>query len=418
MSQAENIRREAALAVLAVLEQGRSLDRVAALQRLSGRNRAAVQELCYGTLRLYGLYAFLLDRLLDRPLHDAELRYLLLVGLHDLYTGRTPPYAAVNETVAAAPARARGLVNAVLRNFQRRRPALLAAAEEDAVARWNHPGWWLARLQAEYPHDWQAILDTCNSLPPMTLRVNRRRTTAQAYRQALADAGIAAVQTGPWALTLGRPLPVAELPGFGAGWVSVQDLAAQHAAPLLDCADGMRVLDACAAPGGKTAHLLELHDLDLTALDVDETRLGRVADTLGRLGLSARLCQGDAARPADWWDGQGYQRILLDAPCSASGVVRRHPDGKWLKRAGDTTALAARQGALLEVLWPLLLPGGTFIYATCSLFREENREQITAFLGRHPEARAETVALPDARDGQILPNDVHDGFFYARLFKT
>lgn len=402
----------------AVLEQGRSLDRALDALPMDVRLRPAVMDLSYGVLRQFGLLDHVLRQLLDRPLTDPALRALLLVGLHELVSGRTPAYAAVNEAVAAAPPRARGLVNAVLRNFQRRREALLAAAQQDPVARWNHPAWWIERLQEEYPAAWQSILEADNLHPPMTLRVNRRRTTLPDYRRLLSEAGLAASQTGEWALTLDQPVPIPELPGFAEGVVSVQDLGAQYAGPLLDCRDGMRVLDACAAPGGKTAHLLELHDLDLTALDLAPDRLLRVQQNLARLGLEARLLAADAASPPDWWDGLAFDRILLDAPCTASGVVRRHPDGRWLKRAGDATALAARQGQLLEALWPLLERGGKLLYATCSLFGTENREVVNAFLARHPEAVEEPLDLPGASLGQLLPDSHHDGFFYARLVKT
>ncbi len=401
-----------------VLDGGRSLDRALAAQRLEGRLRAAVMDYAYGVLRHLGLLDFLLTRLLQRPLRDDELRFLLYIGLYELYSGSTPDYAAVNETVAAAPTRARPLVNAVLRNFQRQRETLLAQAQTDPVAHWNHPAWWIERLKAEYPQAWQVILAASNTHPPMTLRVNRRRTTLEDYQRRLAEAEMEAAQTGEWALTLDRPVPVSELPGFAEGLVSVQDLGAQYAAGLLDCRDGMRVLDACAAPGGKTAHLLEQHDLKLTALDLDPLRLARVRDNLARLGLAARILTGDAGQPAQWWDGHSFDRILLDAPCTASGVVRRHPDARWLKRAADTTALARRQGELLEALWPLLRPGGKLLYATCSLFRAENRDVVAAFLDHHPEAAEEPLMLPGMRRGQLLPDGHHDGFFYARLVKT
>ena len=375
-------------------------------------------DLSYGVLRRLGLLDKLLALLLERPLTDPAIRYLLLVGLYELLEGRTPAYAAVNEAVAAAPRRAGGLVNAVLRNFQRRREALLQAALADPVARWNHPAWWIARLEEEYPDDWQAILDAANRHPPMTLRINRRRTDVQAYLDRLSELGLEAERSGECALTLEKPVPVPELPGFAEGLVSVQDLGAQYAAPLLDCRDGMRVLDACAAPGGKTAHLLERHDLELVALDRDAARLERVRDNLSRLGLTATLRAADAGSPAVWWDGSPYDRILLDAPCTASGVVRRHPDGKWLKRADDATMLARRQGHLLEALWPLLRPGGKLLYATCSLFGAENREVVRTFLEHHPEAEEEPLDLAGGRQGQLLPDSHHDGFFYARLVKT
>lgn len=375
-------------------------------------------DLSYGVLRWLGLLEHLLTQLLDRPLTDPDVRSLLLVALYELLEGRTPAYAAVNEAVAAAPPRARGLVNAVLRSFQRRRDVLLKVAQADAVARWNHPLWWIERLKQEYPDDWQAILEASNQHPPMTLRVNRRRSNLPDYRHRLLKLGLEAEQTGECALTLKRPVPISRLPGFAEGQVSVQDLGAQYAAPLLDCRDGMRVLDACAAPGGKTAHLLERHDLDLTALDVAPERLLRVKQNLARLGLTARVLAADAASPQDWWDGQPFDRILLDAPCTASGVVRRHPDGKWLKRADDATRLAQRQGQLLEALWPLLKVGGKLLYATCSLFRAENQQVVRTFLDHHPEAAEEPLNLVGGRHGQLLPNRHHDGFFYARLVKT
>ncbi|MCX7673138.1 MAG: 16S rRNA (cytosine(967)-C(5))-methyltransferase RsmB [Thiobacillaceae bacterium] len=417
-SHPQDVRRLAARVLAAVLEQGHGLDRALAQQPLVGRTRAAVMDLSYGALRRLGLIDFLLDRLLTHPLRDAELRHLLRVGLGELLAGQSPAYAVVDQTVTAAPARARGLVNAVLRNFLRRREALLVAAQDDAVARWNHPRWWIERLQIEYPQDWQAILAADQAHPPMTLRVNRRRIDPQAYLRHLNAAGLQAEQIGECALRLEKPVPVSRLPGFAAGWVSVQDLGAQYAAPLLDCRDGMRVLDACAAPGGKAAHLLERHDLDLTAVDADARRLVRVRDNLDRLGLVARLVAGDAGRPQTWWDARPYDRILLDAPCTASGVVRRHPDGLWLKRAEDATGLARRQGELLDALWPLLAPGGKLLYATCSLFAQENRAVVAAFLERHPQAMEEPLVIPGARHGQLLPDAHHDGFFYARLVKT
>ncbi len=413
-----NPRSLAALVVADVLQHGRSLDRALASQTLTGKIRAAVQDLSYGVLRSYGLLDAVLGSLLTRPLTDFLLRCLILVGLGELLQGRTPAYAVVNETVSAAPVRARGLVNALLRNFQRRRDTLVAAAQADPVARWNHPSWWIERLRSQYPEDWEVILTAANGHPPMTLRVNPRRITTEEYLQRLKRSGMAAEQAGDWALTLAEPVPVVDLPGFETGLVSVQDLGAQYAAPLLDCSDGMRVLDACAAPGGKAGHLLELHDLDLTALDVDQGRLERVRENLDRLALHAHLILGDAGRPEAWWQGSAYDRILLDAPCTASGVVRRHPDGKWLKRPDDATGLAAVQACMLEVLWPLLAVGGKLLYATCSLFREENADQVESFLARHGDAQCESLTLPGALEGQLLPDHRHDGFFYARLVKT
>lgn len=430
--------------VNAVLLDGYSLTATLANLRAASasdsRDLATAQNLAYGVLRQAGRLRFFLARLTQRPVQPDALNGHLLVGLYELDAGLSPAYAAVNETVDVAARRfprARAFVNAVLRNFQRSRESLQRAAQDNPEARWNFPIWWLQRLQAEYPDDWEAIVTTLNTRPPMTLRLNRRQTTLVDYRATLDAAGLAYRELGASALILTNPLPVAELPGFrasaddatgAAGLVSVQDFGAQQAAPLLDASSGMRVLDACAAPGGKTSHLLECADLDLVALDNDAGRLRRVQENLDRLGLSGlpgariRLFAEDAGKPSLWWDKQPFDRILLDAPCTASGVVRRHPDGKWLKRAEDLQHLTREQSRLLEALWPLLKPGGTMLYATCSLFKAENTDQVTAFLARHPDARLEPVALSGAHsgriDGQIMPSLDTDGFFYARLHKT
>jgi 16S rRNA (cytosine967-C5)-methyltransferase len=382
---------------------------------------AAAQDLSYRILRRLGRLRFFVDALAGRALSPPELEGLVLVGLVELDTDTAPAYAAVNEAVSIAGRlhpRARGFVNALLRNFLRRRDELVKAAEADPVGHWNFPLWWIERLQADYPASWQAILTAQNAHPPMTLRVNRRQGSLPDYQADLAAAGMPSRQVGEWALTLDAPVPVSELPGFREGKVSVQDLGAQYAAELLQVEPGMRVLDACAAPGGKTAHLLELADLDLLALDSDERRLSRVADTLGRLGLSAHLKAGDAGEPSAWWDGRPFDRILLDAPCTASGVVRRHPDGKWLKRPADATGLAREQARLLDAVWPLLRQGGTVLYATCSVFPEENAQQVEAFLRRHADAHQDSISLPGGSDGQLLPDRDHDGFFYARIVKA
>lgn len=411
--------------VNAVLLERRSLTQALAAQRAAAqgdpRAWAAAQNLAYGTLRQAGRLRFFLSRLVGRPLKPPDLLGHLLVGLHELDGTDTPAYAVVNETVALAARRhpgAKSFVNAVLRNFDRRRAALDRDAADRPEARWNFPEWWLGRLRAEYPRDWQAIVGAQNAHPPMTLRVNRRRATPEAILEELARAGCPGRRAGPWAITLERPVPVADLPGFAQGAVSVQDLGAQWAAPLLEAQAGMRVLDACAAPGGKTGHLLERADLDLTALDSDADRLDRVRQNLARLGLSARLLAADAGDPAAWWDGRPFDRILLDAPCTASGVAGRHPDGRWLKRAEDMQQLRNEQARLLEALWPLLAPGGRMLYATCSLFGAENAVQVAAFLERHADARLEPVDVPGAREGQLLPGPDSDGFFYARLLKT
>lgn len=406
-----------------VLLDGRSL--TAALDAVrpgaDPRRLADAQDLAFGVLRQLGRVRGFLRHLAGRPVEPAELAGPLLVALYELDQRDTPAYAAVNEAVlliGRRHPRARGFANAVLRNFTRRRDELITALAGDEEARWNFPAWWIERLQAAYPDTWADQLTAMNGRPPMTLRVNRRRVDTEAYRRLLDQAGLAADVVGEGALTLATPVPVGQLPGFADGWVSVQDLGAQLAAPLLQCEPGMRVLDACAAPGGKTAHLLEAHDLDLTALDLAPDRLARVADNLGRLGLSARLVAADAGQPDIWWDGQAFDRILLDAPCTASGVARRHPDGKWLKRCEDVTELASRQARLLDAVWPQLKQGGKLLYATCSLFPEENCHQVAAFLARHADAEQESLSLPGAPDGQLQPDREHDGFFYARLVKT
>lgn len=415
-----NPRLLAATLVNDVLLEGVSLTQaLGELRRLAPEGLAAAQSLAYGTLRNAGRLRHHLGALCDRPLKPAALSGHLLVGLYELEAGESPAYAVVNETVAAVAERyprARGFANAVLRNFQRRHTELDAAVLDDPEARWNLPLWWLQRLWEQYPEDWQAIVAVQDTHPPMSLRVNRRRGDVPAYLDRLAAAGIEARQTGEWALTLRQPVPVSELPGFFDGLVSVQDLGAQFAAPLLGVRTGERVLDACAAPGGKTGHLLESRDIDLVALDSDAGRLDRVRENLARLGLTATLVVGDAGDTAAWWDGRPFDRILLDAPCTASGVVRRHPDGKWLKRPEDVRHLARQQRRLLDVLWPLLKPAGTMLYATCSLFHEENADQVAAFLDRHADARVEPA--PETRAGQLLPGPEMDGFFYARLFKA
>ncbi len=411
--------------VNAVLLEKRSLTQALTTLRAAtdaeARVWSAAQNLAYGTLRQAGRLRFFLSKLVGRPLKPADLLGPLLVGLYELDGTDTPAYAVVNETVALAARRhpgTRGFVNAVMRNFDRRREGLRADVPSQQEAFWNFPVWWLERLRAEYPAEWRDILRTQNSHPPMTLRVNRRRADVATTLARLAEAGIPGRQSGPWAITLERPVPISELPGFAEGRVSVQDLGAQWAAPLLEAGAGMRVLDACAAPGGKTGHLLEQTDLDLTALDSDGARLERVRDNLARLGLSAHLLAADAGNTGAWWDGHPFDRILLDAPCTASGVAGRHPDGKWLKRAEDMQHLCREQSRLLDALWPLLKPGGKMLYATCSLFQAENSGQVAAFVARHPDSSIDVLDPPLGKNGQLLPGPDTDGFFYARLLKT
>jgi 16S rRNA (cytosine967-C5)-methyltransferase len=381
--------------------------------------RGALQDIVYGSLRQLGRLDAWLDALLERPLTDPQLGWLLRVALYQLAYTRAPAHAVVHNAVSAAgEGWRRGLANAVLRNFQRRRAELEKIADELPSARWSHPDWWIARLQADYPDQWQAILEASLLHPPFTLRVNGRRGDVAGYLQRLTEAALPAHQSGPDAVTLERAVPVHTLPGFDAGDVSVQDAGAQWAARLLDAQPGERVLDACAAPGGKTGHILERSEVDLVALDVDAARLARVQENLDRLQLKATLVEGDAAQPDAWWDGRPFDRILADVPCSASGVVRRNPDIKWLRRPEDIAQFAAQQAVMLERLWRLLAPGGTLLYATCSIFHEENDGQVQAFLARHA-GDAERCPLPEPlSDGPLLPDAEHDGFYYALLRKT
>ncbi len=384
------------------------------LGRVDALARPAVQDLVYGSLRQYGRGDFLLARLLAKPLDVPEVRALLLVALYRLETRPDTAHTVVDQAVAAAGelahGRFRGLVNGVLRNFLRQQTPLLAALEEDAVAAAQHPDWWLRRLQAAYPADWAGIVAAGNGPPPMALRVNSRRGTCDDYQARLQVEGIAALPVGEMGLAFARPLPVERLPGFADGLVSVQDPGAQRAAVLLDPAPGSRVLDACAAPGGKTAHLLERADLDLLALDLKPSRCRRVADNLARLGLQASIATADCARLDTWWDGRPFDAVLADVPCTASGVVRRNPDAKWLRRETDVASFAATQARILDALWRVVRPGGKLLYATCSLFPEENGGQIGNFLAARPDARRD-------HEEQILPSADHDGFYYCRLEK-
>lgn len=422
--------RIAAAAVDAVLA-GRSLDAelAAAWQRhgaLDARTRGAVQDLAYGTLRFLGRLEALLDALLDKPLNDARLRPLLLVALYQLDRTRAAPHAIVDHAVRACNAlgltSAKGLVNAVLRNFLRRKAELEARVQRSPVARYSHPQWWIDKLRAQYPEHHEQVLEAGNSKPPLTLRVNRRRSDVTSYLELLARHDIAASADGASAVALASALPAARIPGLAEGLVSVQDAAAQLAAPLLDLAAGQRVLDACAAPGGKTGHALELADIELTALDSSAERLERVRGNLARLGLNARVVAGDAGEPPAWWDGVPYDRILADVPCSASGIARRHPDVKWLRRESDVAQFAREQGRLLDALWQTLAGGGKLLYATCSVFHEENHEQLARFLERHRDAARVSLPAVDHDGqlpaGQLLPDGRHDGFFYALLQKA
>jgi len=422
------------------VRSGRSLTEV--LAACPGPLRPGTQALSFLVLRRLGA-AQAVRALVAPRTPPPAVEALLLSAIALLWPDATPPYAdhtLVDQAVTAARRRApqsASFLNAVLRRFLRERDALVAAALKQPQARWNHPAWWIDRLKADWPQHWQGILAAAQERPPMCLRVNIRRCSGAQYLAQLQAAGLPARLVGAQAIVMDAPVPVERLPGFAEGLVSVQDAAAQRAGNLLvaaGLAPGARVLDACAAPGGKTAHLLELADLDVLALDADPQRLARVDDTLARLRLTARTQAGDGRQPGGWWDGRPFDAILLDAPCSASGIVRRHPDIRWLRRADDIAALARIQAELLDALWPTLKPGGWLLYATCSVFRSEGEHQIDAFLQRrgasgvHLDGRSPGHLLPLPDNGlngastpdsgiEGAPSIVSDGFYYALLRK-
>jgi len=426
-----DITQQGASQVVCQVLGGRNLNQVLSsllqnMPHLSPQQRGALQDLSYGTLRFYGQLVRVLQQLLHKPMKDEQLRCLLLVALYQLQYSKAAPHAVVDHAVRAVRRRnaaAGGLANAVLRNFLRQREELLTVAAGSDEGRYSYPQWWIDAVRAQYGARAEGMLLAGNQHPPMTLRVNCRRTTPADYLALLAQHSIQASLVEPDAVLLAQPLPVDKLPGFFDGLVSVQDAGAQYAAHLLDVHDGMRVLDACAAPGGKSAHLLELAQIELLALDKDEPRLGRVRENMQRLQLSAQLRCGDAAQPQDWWDGQPFQRILADVPCSASGVVRRHPDIKWLRRPSDIDSFALQQQQILNALWQLLARDGKLLYATCSVFARENQQVIGEFLRQHDDAMQLPLtapglnAVPDLIEGQLLPDDQHDGFFYTLLHK-
>ncbi len=422
-----SVRLAATRVITAIISDGRSLNSVLAewsAQTLA-TDRALLQELCYGTTRWFFRLDAVLTALLRKPLKakDNDLRCLMLLGLYQLEQTRVPPHAAVAETVAVVAALgkgwARGLVNAVLRNFQRQRESVLAALDNDLPAALAHPSWLVEQLQQAWPQHWQSILEANNQRPPLVLRVNLQRQSRVDYLQQLQEANIQAepLPDSSCGLLLPKAVDVTALPGFEQGALSIQDGAAQLAAPLLDAQPGERILDACAAPGGKTAHILERTPelMELVALDVDKERLQLVNETLQRLHLSATTSVGDAAQPERWWDGLPFDRILLDAPCSCSGVIRRRPDIKLLRRPEDIEQLVALQRTILNALWPLLKPGGRLLYATCSVLPQENARQIEAFIA----AQADAAWLdPEKRGRQILPGEAGmDGFYLALVEK-
>ena len=426
---------QAAAQVALAVQNGRSM--TAALEAVPKDLRPGVQALSFQTMRWWGR-ALALRKCLARKAPPAQADALLCTALSLSWQDDLAPYPVhtlVNQAVEAArrhkDMRAQApFVNACLRRFLREREALIAQTDTDLTALWNHPAWWVKRLQTDHPQDWQSILQAAQSAAPMTLRVSPEHSTVQAYLQVLEAQGIAAKAVAEFGVQLFKAVPVYQLPGFSEGHVSVQDAAAQLAAPLLlnglkPSHQGLRLLDACAAPGGKTGHLLECHpEAQVLALDVDPVRCERIQQNLDRLKVKAQIVAADAAQPADWWDGQSFDGILLDAPCTASGIGRRHPDVRWLRRESDVAQLAAIQAKLLKALWPLVKPGGRLLYCTCSVFKAEGESQIQTFVQHNTDAQI----LPSP--GHLTPSSAtsetslrdnvmgeHDGFYYALLEK-
>ncbi|MBE5259284.1 MULTISPECIES: 16S rRNA (cytosine(967)-C(5))-methyltransferase RsmB [Serratia] len=423
-----NLRSIAAKAIGQVLDQGQSLSTVLpALQTsISDKDRGLLQELCFGTLRVLPQLEWCIQQLMAKPLTGKQrtLHYLLMVGLYQLLYTRIPAHAVLAETVEGAVALKRpqlkGLINGVLRQFQRQQEELLQRAVNND-SRYLHPSWLLKRIQQAYPANWEQIVDANNQKPPMWLRVNRLHHSREAYLQLLTDTGIAAEPHADYAdaVRLLAPCAVADLPGFADGWVTVQDASAQGCVDLLDPQDGEQILDLCAAPGGKTTHILEAAPkAHVMAVDIDEQRLARVKENLQRLRLHAEVKLGDGRTPQQWCDDKQFDRILLDAPCSATGVIRRHPDIKWLRRDRDIAELAALQAEILEAVWPHLKSGGVMVYATCSILPDENSSQIAAFLQRHADAKLVETGDAQRPGRQNIPHpEDGDGFFYAKLIK-
>ena len=410
----------AAAGLIVAVQEGQSLNETfeRRAELWPDTRRAAVRDLVWRTLRDYGRGDFILAECLSKPL-PGEVHAVLLIALNRLAARPQDTHTTVNQAVDAVAAYTPGLravANGVLRRVLREWPEWQARIEQDAVAAHGHPAWWQERLRKQYGTDTTAaILAAGNMHPPMSVRANLRRTSVTDLQARLQASGHASRRLANDALLLDTPCAVDALPGFGDGDCSVQDAGAQWAAQWLDLADGLRVLDACAAPGGKAAHMLERADIALTALELDATRSTRIRNNLARLGLSAALPVGDASQPRTWWDGRPFDRILADVPCSASGVVRRHPDIKWLRRADDIERFARQQARILDALWPLLAPGGKLLYVTCSLFASENEEQVARFLARHADARSQPLPGHEHHCHTVLPGAEHDGFFYALL---
>lgn len=424
----QNLRSMAASAIEKVVEQGQSLSNILPplQQKVSDKDKALLQELCFGVLRTLPQQEWLISKLMSRPMTGKQrtIHYLIMVGFYQLLHTRIPPHAALAETVEGAVVikrpQLKGLINGVLRQFQRQQEELLAEFA-DSDKRFLHPEWLLKRLQKAYPSQWQAIVEANNQRPPMWLRVNRNHHTRDEWLALLETAELNGFthDAYPDAIRLASPAPVQSLPGFEQGWVTVQDASAQGCMTYLEPQNGDRILDLCAAPGGKTTHILEVAPkASVMAVDIDEQRLSRVYDNLKRLGMKAEVKQGDGRTPAQWCGDEQFDRILVDAPCSATGVIRRHPDIKWLRRDRDINELAQLQSEILDAVWPHLKPGGTLVYATCSVLPEENSQQVAAFLKRTSNATLRTTGTPDKPGIQNLPGaEDGDGFFYAKLIK-
>ncbi|MDG3086732.1 16S rRNA (cytosine(967)-C(5))-methyltransferase RsmB [Vibrio hannami] len=423
-----NVRAAAAKVLFQVVDQGQSLSSAlpAAQQTIKPRDHALLQEMCYGALRYLPRLESIAGKLMDKPLKGKKrvLHHLILVGIYQLSYMRIPAHAALSETVEATKAlrepRLSGLLNGVLRNFQRNQEELEAFAVSHDAGKYGHPGWLLKILKSAYPDKWESIVEANNLKAPMWLRVNSQHNTRDEYLSLLEKEGIGATKHSEAsdALKLDRPCDVKDLPGFEKGWVSVQDAAAQLSVDYLKPEDGELILDCCAAPGGKTVHILErTNDCKVVAIDSDNNRLKRVYENLKRLNLKAEVLCGDARTPDEWWKGEQFDRILLDAPCSATGVIRRHPDIKWLRRSDDIAALAQLQSEIIDAMWQQLKAGGTMVYATCSITPQENSEQVKAFLARTENAQL-VDSDPENPGRQILPGDEDmDGFYYAVLRK-
>ena len=428
MKKQLNLRSLAAQAVEQVLEQGQSLSNVLPplQQKVSDKDKALLQELCFGVLRTLSQLDWLIGKLMSRPMTGKQrvVHYLIMVGIYQLLYTRIPPHAALAETVEGAVAikrpQLKGLINGVLRQFQRQQEELLSEFSRSEI-RFLHPSWLLKRLQKAYPAQWEAIVEANNQRPPMWLRVNRTHHPRDTWLALLEEAGMKGFThpAYPDAVRMETPVPVYALPGFEEGWVTVQDASAQGCITFLDPKNGEQILDLCAAPGGKTTHILEAaSEAQVLAVDVDEQRLSRVYDNLKRLGMKTTVKQGDGRYPAQWCGEQQFDRILLDAPCSATGVIRRHPDIKWLRRDRDIAELAQLQSEILDAVWPHLKTGGTLVYATCSVLPEENSQQIKAFLQRTADAVLSETGSADLPGQQNLPGaEEGDGFFYAKLIK-